>query len=124
MAYSDDIQDAINRGAGVDSRPTIERGSYGDRGVLEGNRPDGVGKPSKEQPPSPPAKFANVAIDAGSPLSKHAVEISGMLGATAAYSGFGSKHPATGSPIPNAAPDDDYAQTGVKQQDNPDKDND
>jgi len=29
----------------TDDRPTIERGSYGDRGVLERNRPDGLGFP-------------------------------------------------------------------------------
>jgi hypothetical protein len=29
---------------------TIERGSYGDRGVLESGRPDGVGSPSDDQP--------------------------------------------------------------------------
>ena len=28
-----------------DSDSTIERGSYGDRGVLEKNRPNGLGKP-------------------------------------------------------------------------------
>jgi hypothetical protein len=27
-----------------ESKPAIERGSYGDRGVLEQGRPDGVGK--------------------------------------------------------------------------------
>jgi hypothetical protein len=32
-----------------DNKPTIERGSYGDRGVLENGRPDGLGSPSKDQ---------------------------------------------------------------------------
>jgi hypothetical protein len=32
-----------------DNKPTIERGSYGDRGVLESERPDGLGSASKDQ---------------------------------------------------------------------------
>jgi len=31
--------------ANNDDKPTIERGSYGDRGNLEQSRPDGLGKP-------------------------------------------------------------------------------
>jgi hypothetical protein len=36
-----------------DDKPTIERGAYGDRGVLERCRPDGVGVPSDDQPVLP-----------------------------------------------------------------------
>jgi len=114
---SDDIQDAINRGAGVDSRPTIERGSYGDRGVLEGNRPDGVGKPGGDDASTTPKFFAQVAVDKGDKLTGHAVELAGMMGATAQYGGHGFKHPSTGSPMPNANPNEDYEKKrGVDQQ--------
>jgi hypothetical protein len=33
-----------------DDQPTIERGTYGDRGVLERGRPDGLGSPSDDEP--------------------------------------------------------------------------
>jgi hypothetical protein len=33
-----------------DDKATIERGTYGDRGVLERGRPDGLGSPSDDQP--------------------------------------------------------------------------
>jgi hypothetical protein len=39
--------------AAANDDSTIERGSYGDRGVLEKGRPDGVGKPSNDQPNFP-----------------------------------------------------------------------
>jgi hypothetical protein len=43
-----------------DDRTTIERGSYGDRGVLERNRPDGLGKSSDDQPNLPNPQPVNV----------------------------------------------------------------
>jgi hypothetical protein len=39
--------------ANDESKPTIERRSFEDRGVLENNRPDGLGKPSDDQPVLP-----------------------------------------------------------------------
>jgi hypothetical protein len=112
----DDIQSAITR-RDTDTRPTIERGSYGDRGDLEANRPDGVGKSSNEVDSTTPQFYAQVAVDRGSPLTAHAVEIAGMLGSTAVYGGHGFTHPSTGSPIPNADPDENYyRQTGADQQ--------
>jgi hypothetical protein len=112
----DNIQDAITRKNG-DSGPTIERGSYGDRGVLEKNRPDGVGEASNEVDSTTPKFYAQVAVDKGSSLTGHAVEIAGMLGETAVYGGHGFTHPSTGSPIPNANPDENYYKTtGSKQQ--------
>jgi hypothetical protein len=105
-----------------DNSPTIERGSFSDRAPLEQGRPDGVGKPSDDQP----IIGARVAIPAGSPkqLKNHAAEISSMVGATAHYGGHGTTHPATGSPIPNQPADDDFDRSGVDQQTKPDKDND
>ena len=40
-----------------ESKPTIERGSFGDRGVLESGRPDGLGEVGGDQPvlPNPQA---------------------------------------------------------------------
>jgi len=49
----------------VEDRPTIERGSYGDRGVLGGNRPDGVGKAGEDVVSTTPKFYAPVAIDRG-----------------------------------------------------------
>ena len=46
-----------------ESKPTIERGSYGDRGVLEQGRPDGVGYPSSDQevlPSRQPVKIGDI----------------------------------------------------------------
>jgi hypothetical protein len=126
---ADNIQDAIRRSGGGDSRPTIERGSYGDRSVLEEGRTDGVGKPGDNQPNLPSQQpvivSATVVVDHGSKLSGHAVEITEFLTQTAHYNGHGSLYPAaTGSKIPTEAPDNDYAKSGIRQQDEPDKDND
>jgi hypothetical protein len=96
-------------------------------GKLDTTFPDGVGKVNEEQPVLPsrqPYAKVNVVIDSGSKLSGHAVEITGMLSETARYGGHGVTHPSTGSPIPNAEPDDDFSMTGVKQQTTPDTDND
>jgi hypothetical protein len=111
------IQHAI-RSVNTDSRPTIERGSYGDRGVLESNRPDGVGKAGNEVDSTTPKFYAQVAVDHDSTLAKHAVEIAGMVGATATYSGHDKgAHPSTGSPFPNADPNENYySKSGVAQQ--------
>lgn len=97
--------------------PTMERGSYGDRGVLEQGRPDGLGSPGNEVDSTTPQFYAQVAVDRGSTLTKHAVELAGMVGETAVYGGHGFTHPSTGSPIPNANPDENYYRTtGAKQQ--------
>jgi len=109
------IQSAITRKNG-DGGPTIERGSYGDRGVLEGNRPDGVGEASNEVD-STTQSFVKVVVESGSPLTAHASEIAGMLGPTATYSGHTGTHPSTGSPMPKGNPDENYYKTtGAKQQ--------
>jgi hypothetical protein len=42
---------------------TIERGSYGDRGVLEANRPDGYGSPSNDQPVRPSQEKVTIPTD-------------------------------------------------------------
>jgi len=46
-----------------DDRPTMERGSYGDRGSLESNRPDGYGSPSDDQPNLPNPQAVKVPGD-------------------------------------------------------------
>jgi len=116
MAKKDDIQDAITRKSS-DTRPTMERGSYGDRGVLEQNRPDAVGQVGEDVASKTPNFHAPVVVEHDSPLRGHAVEISGMLGQTAQYGGHGFTHPSTGSPIPNADPDENYYKTtGAKSQ--------
>jgi hypothetical protein len=46
-----------------DDRPTIERGSQGDRGVLEKNRPDGLGSPSNDQPVRPSPEKVTIPTD-------------------------------------------------------------
>ena len=109
-----------------DGVPTIERGSYGDRGVLENRRPDGLGSPSNDQqkpdlPDMQPVIIpqATVVVDSGSKLSGHSVEISNALAQTAHYGGHGSLYPtATGSPVPSATPDKDW-KSGVDQQTKP-----
>lgn len=51
-----------------EGKPTLERGSYGDRGALESNRPDGHGTPSEDAPilPSP----ERVTIPSGFPRKR------------------------------------------------------
>jgi hypothetical protein len=99
-------------------------------GKLDNTYPDGVGKPSDDQEnlPSPQPVVipsATVVIDHDSKLKAHSVEIAGMLARTAHYGGHGSLYPtATGSRIPSEPADNDYAQSGVEQQNKPDTDND
>jgi hypothetical protein len=49
--------------ANDESKPTIERGSYGDRDVLERNRPEGYGYPSSDQPNLPNPQPVKVPTD-------------------------------------------------------------
>jgi hypothetical protein len=112
----DNIQDAITR-RDTNTTPTIERGSYGDRGVLEKNRPDGVGEASNEVDSMTPAFAPVVVVARDSPLAGHAAEIAGMLGPTATYSGHTGVHPSTGSPMPDRSTSEDFEnKRGVAQQ--------
>src|SRR4051812_41671716 len=97
-------------------------------GKLDNTYPDGVGKPSDDQPNQPsrqPIPQATVVVDHDSKLVGHSVEISGFLSQTAHYGGHGALYPtATGSKIPTEAPDKDDQKSGVAQQDEPDRDSD
>jgi len=46
-----------------ESKPTIERGSFGDRGVLESGRPDGLGEVGGDQPVLPNPQAVKVPGD-------------------------------------------------------------
>ena len=46
-----------------ENKPTIERGSFGDRGVLESGRPDGLGEVGGDQPVLPNPQAVKVPGD-------------------------------------------------------------